>query len=186
MDRRKALKNVAILLGTAVSSSTIAVLFENFGLYEADKNSVSFSATDEEILGEYADIIIPTTASSQGAKAAGLGAFIPMMVRDCYPANLQQLFASGMKDMLAKCQNDFNKDFMQLNTEERHKLMTDLTAEAIANKKRPSFFMIARDLTLLGYFSSEIGCTEAREYLPVPGRYDGNADYKPGQKAWAT
>ena len=64
--------------------------------------------------------------------------------------------------------------------------MTDLTAEAIANKKRPSFFMIARDLTLLGYFSSEIGCTEAREYLPVPGRYDGNADYKPGQKAWAT
>ena len=186
MDRRKALKNVALLLGTAISSSTIGVLFENFGVYEGEKNQVSFSATDEEILGEYADIIIPTTASSQGAKAAGLGAFIPMMVRDCYPANLQQLFASGMKDMLAKCQKDFNKEFMQLNTEERHKLMTDLTAEAIANKKKPSFFMIARDLTLLGYFSSEIGCTEAREYLPVPGRYDGNADYKPGQKAWAT
>ncbi|WP_413998363.1 gluconate 2-dehydrogenase subunit 3 family protein [Flavobacterium sp. W1B] len=186
MDRRKALKNVAFLLGTAISSSTMGVLFENFGVYESEKNQVSFSATDEEILAEFADIIIPTTKSSLGAKAAGVGNFIPMMVRDCYPANLQQLFASGMKEMLAKCQKDFNKDFISLNAAERHKLMTDLTAEAIANGKKPSFFMITRDLTLLGYFSSEIGCTQAREYLPVPGRYDGNADYKPGQKAWAT
>ena len=186
MDRRKALKNVALLLGTAISSSTMGILFESFGVYDGEKNQVFFSATDEEILGEYADIIIPTTSSSGGAKAAGVGAFIPMMVRDCYPANLQQLFASGMKDMLAKCQKDFNKDFISLNTAERNKLMTDLTAEAIANDKKPSFFMIARDLTLLGYFSSEIGCTQAREYLPVPGSYDGNADYKPGQKAWAT
>jgi hypothetical protein len=45
--------------------------------------------------------------------------------------------------------------------------------------------LISRDLTLLGYFSSEIGCTIAREYLPIPGKYDGNADYTPGQKAWA-
>jgi hypothetical protein len=186
MDRRKALKNVALLLGTAISSSTMGVLFESFGVYDGEKNQVFFSATDEEILGEYADIIIPTTSSSAGAKAAGVGAFIPMMVRDCYPANLQHLFASGMKDMLAKCQKDFNKDFISMNTEERNKLMTDLTAEAIANGKKPSFFMIARDLTLLGYYSSEIGCTQAREYLPVPGSYDGNADYKPGQKAWAT
>lgn len=186
MDRRKALKNVAFLLGTTISSSTIGVLFESFGVYEGEKNQVSFSAADEVILGEFADIIIPTTASSLGAKAAGVGSFIPMMVRDCYPANLQELFASGMKEMLSKCQKDFNKDFLSTNAQERHKLMTDLTAEAIANKKNPSFFMIARDLTLLGYFSSEIGCTQAREYLPVPGRYDGSADYKPGQKAWAT
>ena len=64
--------------------------------------------------------------------------------------------------------------------------MTDLKNESLDNDKAPSFFMIARDLTLLGYFSSEIGCTVAREYLPVPGRYDGSADYTPGQKAWAT
>jgi hypothetical protein len=186
MDRRKALKNVAFLLGTAISSSTIGILFESFEIPEQEKNQVSFSATDEEILGEFADIIIPTTAASQGAKAAGVGTFISMMVRDCYPAKLQELFATGMKDMLAKCQKDFNKNFISMNTEERHQLMTNLTAEAIANDKKPSFFMITRDLTLLGYFTSEIGCTQAREYLPVPGSYDGNVDYKTGQKAWAT
>jgi hypothetical protein len=186
MDRRKALKNVAFLLGAAISSSTMGILFESFTIDESEKNQVSFSTSDEEILSEFADIIIPTTSSSPGAKAAGLGSFIPMMVRDCYPANLQLLFASGLKEMLAKCQKDFNKDFLSMNASERHTLMTDLTTEAIATGKKPSFFMITRDLTLLGYFTSEIGCTQAREYLPVPGRYDGDADYKPGQKAWAT
>ncbi|WP_426063738.1 gluconate 2-dehydrogenase subunit 3 family protein [Flavobacterium sp. DSP2-3-1] len=186
MNRREALKNVAFLMGGAISATTMGVLFESFTLPEKEKNQVSFSATDEEILAEFADIIIPTTASSPGAKAAGLGAFIPMIIRDCYPANMQEIFASGLKAMQYKCSKEFNKDFLSMSVEERQKLLTSLRDEAIATNKAPSFFLIARDLTILGYYSSEIGCTQAREYLPVPGRYDGSADYKPGQKAWAT
>jgi hypothetical protein len=48
MDRRKALKKCGILLGTALSSSTIGVLFESF-TSENEKNQVFFR-TDEEIL----------------------------------------------------------------------------------------------------------------------------------------
>lgn len=186
MNRREALKSVAFLMGSAISATTMGVLFESFTLPEKEKNQVSFSATEEEILAEFADIIIPTTATSQGAKAAGLGAFIPMIIRECYPAKMQEIFASGMQEMQAKCDKDFNKNFLSMSVEERQQLMTSLRDEAIATDKAPSFFLIARDLTLLGYYSSEIGCTQAREYLPVPGRYDGSADYKPGQKAWAT
>lgn len=186
MDRRRALKNVAILLGTAISSSTLGVLFEGFTIPENEKNRVSFTATEEEILAEFADIIIPTTASSAGAKAAGLGTFIPMMIKDCYPADMQVLFAAGLKEMDSKCITTFNKNFLSLSVEERQKIVGDLRDETVASKQKKSFFIIARDLTLLGFFSSEIGCTQAREYLPIPGRYDGSAEYKPGQKAWAT
>jgi hypothetical protein len=186
MDRRKALKNVAFLLGTALSSTTIGVLFEDFTLPESEKNQVFFSSSDEDVLAEFADIIIPTTKSSAGAKAAGLGTFIPMMIQDCYPAEMQLLFASGLKEMEAKCISTFNKSFVSLTIEERQKIVEALRDETIASKEKKSFFIIARDLTLLGYFSSEIGCTQAREYLPIPGRYDGDADYTPGQKAWAT
>jgi hypothetical protein len=186
MNRREALKSVAFLMGSAISATTMGVLFESFTLPEMEKNQVSFSGIDEEILAEFADIIIPTTASSPGAKAAGLGAFIPMIIRECYPAKMQELFASGFKAMIYQCSKDFNKDFLSMSIEERQQLMTSLQQEAIATNKEPSFFLITRDLTILGYYSSEIGCTQAREYLPVPGRYDGNADYTPGQKAWAT
>jgi hypothetical protein len=186
MDRRKALKNVAFLLGTALSSSTIGVLFESFTLPEDEKNQVFFSGTDEEILAEFADIIIPTTKLSPGAKAAGVGTFIPMMIRECYPPAIQHTFASGLKEMESKAMQDYNKNFLSLSTDQRQKLVRDLRKDTIDKKLPYSFFTIARDLTLLGYFSSEIGCTQAREYLPIPGKYDGNAEYKPGQKAWAT
>ena len=186
MNRREALKSVAFLMGSAISATTMGVLFENFVLPEKDKNFVAFSATDEQILSEFAETIIPTTASSAGAKAAGIGAFIPIIIRDCYPANLQELFANGLKEMQYKCSKEFNKDFLSISNDERNQLMSSLRDDAIATNKAPSFFLIARDLTILGYYTSEIGCTQAREYLPVPGRYDGEAPYTKGQKAWAT
>jgi hypothetical protein len=42
-----------------------------------------------------------------------------------------------------------------------------------------------KELTLLGYFTSEIGCTQARRYIETPGKYDACIPYKKGDKAWA-
>ena len=47
------------------------------------------------------------------------------------------------------------------------------------------FFDIMKSLTLFGYFTSEVGCKEALEYVPIPGRYDGCIEIKEGQKAYA-
>lgn len=194
MNRREALKNTAIWLGTAISVTSFGVLFESFTLPEHEKNSVSFTADQEKILAEFAEIIIPTTKDAPGAKAAGLGSFIPMMITDCYPAQMQKDFAEGLKDLEAKSIKDFSKDFLSLTASEREKLVNDLRTETIEKQKadraakRSStyFFVIARDLTVLGYFASEIGCTQAREYIAVPGRFDGATDLKPGQKSWAS
>ena len=194
MHRREALKNVAFLLGGAISASTMGVLFESFTLPENEKNFVSFSVQDEKIFAEFANIIVPTTKSSPGAKAAGLGKFIPMMMKDCYPATMQTSFARGFQQLQEKAMKDFSKNYMSLTVAEKTKLMVDLRLMSIAQKetKAPEnedlvyFFVTARDLTLLGYYASEIGCTQAREYILVPGRYDGSAPLKPSQKSWAT
>ena len=47
-------------------------------------------------------------------------------------------------------------------------------------------FAMLKELTVLGYFSSEIGATQALAYDKVPGGYWGCLDLKPGQKGWAT
>ncbi len=46
-------------------------------------------------------------------------------------------------------------------------------------------FRLIKELALLGYFTSEIGCTQAQRYAETPGRYDPCAPYKAGEKAWA-
>ncbi|MGY3052901.1 hypothetical protein ACVWYG_001097 [Pedobacter sp. UYEF25] len=194
MQRREALKNVAVLFGGVISATTMGILFEGFILPENEKNRVFFTADQEKMLAEFAEIILPTTKSSPGAKAAGVGKFIPMMVRDCYPADIQKAFFDGLKEMEAKSINNFNKAFLSLTTAERTKLVGQIREETIqqkradraSDKKENYFFAIARDLTILGYFSSEIGCVQARNYVAIPGRYDGATPLKPGQKSWAT
>lgn len=48
------------------------------------------------------------------------------------------------------------------------------------------FFRTLKELTLLGYFTSEIGATQALDYKQVPGRYDPCIPYKEGEKAQAS
>lgn len=56
---------------------------------------------------------------------------------------------------------------------------------ASGESREPIVINMLRDLTVLGYFTSEIGATQALNYIEVPGRYEGCIDYKKGDKAWA-
>jgi hypothetical protein len=59
------------------------------------------------------------------------------------------------------------------------------TATAITADSPPHYFRMMKELTLLGYFTSEIGCKQAQRYAETPGKYDPCVPYKPGDKAWA-
>ena len=48
------------------------------------------------------------------------------------------------------------------------------------------YYLMMKQLTLIGYFNSKEGATQALRYIPVPGKYDGSFPYKKGDKAWAT
>jgi hypothetical protein len=65
-------------------------------------------------------------------------------------------------------------------------LLKKIEADYYADKKAGPFWGQIKDLTVTGYFTSEVGCTQALRYEPVPGRYDGEMPYKKGDKAWAT
>jgi hypothetical protein len=58
-------------------------------------------------------------------------------------------------------------------------------ASAITADPPAHYFRMMKELALLGYFTSEIGCTQAQRYLETPGRFDPCVPYVPGDKAWA-
>lgn len=58
-------------------------------------------------------------------------------------------------------------------------------ASAITADTPAHYFRMMKELALLGYFTSEIGCTQAQRYVESPGRYDPCAPYTPGEKSWA-
>jgi hypothetical protein len=47
------------------------------------------------------------------------------------------------------------------------------------------YFRMMKELALLGYFTSEIGCTQAQRYVESPGRFDPCVPYRKGEKSWA-
>ncbi len=47
------------------------------------------------------------------------------------------------------------------------------------------FFQMLKQLTLTGFFTSEVGMTQALRYVKIPGKYDGDYPYKKGDRAFA-
>jgi hypothetical protein len=58
-------------------------------------------------------------------------------------------------------------------------------AVAITADSPAHYFRMMKELAMLGYFTSEIGCTKAQRYVESPGRFDPCAPYTPGEPAWA-
>jgi hypothetical protein len=58
-------------------------------------------------------------------------------------------------------------------------------APAITADPPAHYFRMMKELAMLGYFTSEIGCTQALRYVEMPARFDPCVDYKPGDRAWA-
>jgi hypothetical protein len=190
MNRRDALSRVALLLGGTV----IGAEFFLSGCNTSDKKigqSVDFTADDIAFLDEVAETIIPAT-DTPGAKAAKVGTFMTVMVKDCYDEKQQKVFLEGMRKLNESSSQKFNgSGFMKLTPEQRKELLTGLDKEQkdyAKNKKKeddPHYFTLMKQLTLLGYFTSEPGATQALRYVPVPGRFDACIPYKKGDKAWA-
>lgn len=189
MTRRDLLQNVAILLGGSIVGGSV---FSISGCKSTDKQvNALFSESQVVFMNEVADTILPAT-SSPGAKEAKVGNFMALMVLDCYDEKDQKIFIEGLKKLDELSEKQFNTSFEKADPKQRTELLTALDKEqkeyqAKKGKDDPShYFRMMKELTVLGYFSSKEGATQALRYIPVPGKYDGSFPYKKGDKAWAT
>ena len=186
MNRREALSRVAIIMGGTVLGAEAFLS----GCTTA-KTGLVFSAEDIAFLNEVGEVIIPAT-NTPGAKEAKVGEFMSVMVRDCYDEKNQNIFMEGMRELQFKeAKAKIGKSFMEANAQERHDLISALDKEVQANKEAKKatndkhYFTMMKELTLTGFFTSEVGATKALRYVAIPGRYEGCVPYTKGDKAWA-
>lgn len=197
IDRREAVKRVSFMLGGLAlvgSSSGLLTACSN-----ADRKAVAtagsagtFNADDIAFLDEVSDTILPTTAKSPGAKAAQTGAFMALMVTDTYSPEDQKIFRDGMVAL-----NDASKKanggatFMAATPEQRTALLTALDKEQFdfqkVKKDQPQhYFRMMKELSMLGFFTSEIGYTKAMRYKESPGPFQPCVPYTKGETQWAS
>jgi hypothetical protein len=112
------------------------------------------------VFDEIADTILPAT-KTPGAKAAEVGFFIAVMVSDTYDREEQRAFRDGIETLERESRAQNGAGFMASSPEQRVALLERLDREAIEYMRRadainrPHYFRMLKELTLLGYFTSE-------------------------------
>lgn len=190
MNRRDAIARVGLILGGTVIGSEV-FLSGCAKKSEVAATGTTFTPETISFLDEVGETILPTTAASPGAKESKIGEFMKTIVSDCYEENDQKVFMEGIGKLNEAAEKKFSKGFIDLSATERHDLLVEVDKEAkdYASAKKAEdpahYFTMVKQLTLWGYFTSEVGSTKALRFLPVPGKYDGCYPYKKGDRAWA-
>jgi hypothetical protein len=177
MNRREAVKTTAVLLGGVLITST------GLTACRGDTRTIGagvLDAEDQALVEEIADTLLPTTPSSPGAKAAGVGPVINLLLTDCREPAEQKLIVDGLKQF----RNTVGDHFASMSQVNRENWLRRIDAEAKA-AKGPHYFSLLRELSLQAYFSSEIGTTKALRYIMTPGKWVGCVPLQSGQPAWA-
>lgn len=176
MKRREAIKYTAALLGGVFSAPTLLAMNRWEESSVISNANLSLTDTQRKIVAEVAEMIIPKSETA-GAKDAGVPAFIEMMLKDCYDASAQTNFLSGVTAL----EQD---KFLEMDATARTEKLKKLEAEAKANRQGVSFWRLIKELTLLGYFTSEVGIKSSFEYVQIPTKFQP-IKLKPNQKAYA-
>ena len=187
MERRELLKMIALATGSALIGGELLLS----GCTNTPSiGGASFSEEDVTFLDEVAETIIPKT-STPGAKEAAVGTFMTVMVNDCYTKDDQKIFHEGIKKLDDACKKTHSSGFLKASPGQRTSFLTTLDKEAKEyqkgkKKEDPNhYFTMIKQLTLLGFFTSKPGATQALRHEAVPGKYDGALPYKKGDRAWA-
>ena len=172
-DRRRHLAGAAALLGTELAAPLARALAAEMPAGFMATHAV-FAPEQRSLLAAISERIIPTT-DTPGAIAAGVPQFIEMMIADWYETTDRNDFLSGLGVVEGYARVHFETGFTQLAPEEQDQVLTLAQQGRIAEVG--GFFGHCRQLVILGYYTSEIGCKQERVYVPVPGHYDGQYPY---------
>jgi hypothetical protein len=182
ITRRDAIKRAALLIGGTLALPDI---LKAWGDLTIENQSFTLRPGQAEILAEICETIVPKT-KTPGAKEAGVPAFIQKIVADCYEPDQRTKFWAGIDAVEAHTRKVFDgKGFVDITDANRAQVLRHFESEHHANKDANPWWRTMKDLAVVGFFTSEIGCTQALRYEPIPGRYDGAFPYKKGDKAWA-
>ena len=177
MDQRRALlKRVAWMLGGAVSAPAALAILQGCSAKDSPPGVAwtpkFLTAVQAPLITALADAIIPKTDTS-GALDAGVPAFIDSIMADVYPKDARERFSAGVNEFDAATKAS-GKGFLEQNAAQRTATVKQSIEAALAGEhQHKPFILVARELTLLGFYTSKVGITENMEYVAVPTAYHG-------------
>jgi len=188
VNRRKALK---LLVSAAVLPALTPEAFSLFRGVHAQIAAVpglkTLNPHQNATVTTIAELIIPQT-DTPGEKATKVNEFIDLILSEWYDDADTARFLSGLADVDLRSQNSFGKKFVDCSPAQQNQIMKALDDEAIAAVKAESaekntnngpastpsnFFRMMKKLTLVGYYTSEVGFEDELHKSIIPAGHAG-------------
>jgi hypothetical protein len=189
LDRREIVKMLALGSALPVIPGDAFAFFRGIHLGLASPTKLKiFNAHQDATVTAIAELILPQT-DTPGAKAARVNEFIDLIVADWYSDEERALFLAGISNVDTRTQALFGKDFVDASASQQADILRglgDQMAEATSalnaaprgyrgENPEPddNFYFMFRNLTLTGYFTSEIGFSKQLREEIIPGHFEG-------------
>jgi|TARA_Y100000991_G_scaffold210912_1_gene192716 hypothetical protein len=189
LERRDLLKGLAVILGAAISPACQRAA--EVPAAQRMAGVARWSLEQRAIAHRCADLIMPAT-DTPSALAVGVGEFMDYVASVwLQQSELEELLA-GLNGLQEEAQRQYTKNFVDLSEMEQVQLLTQMeTASSVLNASsqeelRSKVFARLKELTVVGYYSSEVGAKQERVYVPMPGRYDGYFKLNKVGRQWSS
>jgi hypothetical protein len=184
IDRRDALAGMAAMFGASLFAPIArAAAAQVTPISNGPPSAPVFTAPQRALMTALSERVMPTT-DTPGAIAAGVPAFIEKLLADWASPDDRKPILAGLDAIEARSQADYKVAGDKATPAQQDALLTLAMEDKLPGGK--DFFEKFRQLVITGYFTSEIGITQEREYLPVPGRYDGAYRYSEVNKVFSS
>jgi len=182
MDRRSALRNLALVIGSAalLPRCTMKMPVTHYTHFDVTMDQ-------ESLVADIAETIIPKT-KTPGAKDLNLDKFVWLMLNDCSKKTDQQAFFKGMGEFNDLTKKMYNKSFSECTKNEKLSLLNTFEKKPAQKNPNPTddkyskelhaFFGTVKGLTVFGYTESQYFMTKEIVYELVPGRYNAHFPVK--------
>lgn len=188
MQRRDVLR---LLTSAAVVSSVPLELLQSLQQARAqvgpNAGLRTLNAHQNATITTISDLIIPET-STPGAKGTKVNEFIDLLLTEWYDKPDTERFLQGIADADAASQKQFGKAFVQCSAAQQNQLMKVWDNDAMAYAKATklalkartaappaNFFYTVKRLTIVGYYTSEVGFLKELGASIIPLKHAGCA-----------
>lgn len=145
------------------------------------------SPQQNELVTTIAELILPET-DTPGARAARVNELIDLALAEWFDSADRDRFLAGLADVDARAKALGASDFVHAREAQQLDVLTALDDELAQERDADragvlwrgraaapdkNFFRWMKELTLVGYYTSEIGFTQELRAQIIPGRYDG-------------
>ena len=129
-------------------------------------NAPRFFTPDEfKLVDELTEIILPTDEYSPGARAAQVAAYIDMRLAEAFTNEPRQQWRAGLPLIDALARELYGKTFLQASEAQRLVVVARIAqGESNPSKPEEKFFVLLKQQTTQGYYTSKIGIHQEMEY----------------------